>query len=166
MRKNQTTGFTVALAILALAEVAAVPAAADEAARSAEESAIVQVISDAYVDGIHNYRDPAAVRKGFHPDFVMLVLKDGKLEGVPLETWIGRIEDGKKKDAESGKTLVAPGGPRSTEAKFPRVSVSGDAAVAEVEIWRGGKQIFTDFLSLYRFPDGWKIVGKIFYRHP
>jgi hypothetical protein len=151
---------------LALAAAMAAPVAADGDAATAEGAAVVKVVSDAYVDGIHNYRDPVAIRQGFHPDFVMLVLKDGKLEGVPLETWIGRLEEGKKKDAESGKAPVAPGGPRSTEAKFPQVSVTGDAAVCEVEIWRGGKQIFTDYLSLYRFPDGWKIVGKIFYRHP
>ena len=25
---------------------------------------------------------------------------------------------------------------------------------------------FTDYLSLYKFPDGWKIVGKIYFTHP
>jgi ketosteroid isomerase-like protein len=39
------------------------------------------------------------------------------------------------------------------------------AAVARVEVHRDGKHIFTDYLSLYRFADGWKIVGKIFQSH-
>lgn len=43
---------------------------------------------------------------------------------------------------------------------------STHAAVARVELWRDGKHTFTDYLSLYRFDDGWKILGKIFQRHP
>ncbi len=27
------------------------------------------------------------------------------------------------------------------------------------------RQTFTDFLALYRFEDGWRIVGKTFFSH-
>ena len=47
-------------------------------------------------------------------------------------------------------------------AEFPLVDVTNDEAVARVEIHRDGKHIFTDYLSLDRVADGWKIVGKIF----
>ena len=50
-----------------------------------ESAAVVRVVSDAYVDGIHNFRDPAAIRKGFHPGFEMLSLKVGKLDKRPNE---------------------------------------------------------------------------------
>ncbi len=130
--------------------------------RSAEQEAVLQVVSDAYVDGIHNFRDPAAIRRGFHPDFEMLVLREGKLEKLPLEAWIERIAAQNEKDApptrESGK--------RSTEARFPIVEVTGTAAFCKVELLREGKQVFTDHIALYQFADGWKIVGKSFYRHP
>ncbi len=53
-----------------------------------------------------------------------------------------------------------------TNARFPVVEISGSAAICRVEIERGGKHVFTDFLNLYKFEDGWKIVGKTFYRHP
>ena len=33
-------------------------------------------------------------------------------------------------------------------------------------VFRDGKHVFSDYLSLYKFEDGWKIIGKIFYRHP
>jgi hypothetical protein len=46
------------------------------------------------------------------------------------------------------------------------VDIEGSAAVVRVEIWRDGAHTFTDYLSLYRFPDGWRIVGKIYYTHP
>ena len=51
-------------------------------------------------------------------------------------------------------------------AAFPLVEVTGTAAICKVELTREGKLAFTDYLQLYRFADGWKIVGKSFYRHP
>ena len=42
---------------------------------------------------------------------------------------------------------------------------AGNAAVAKVALFRGGKQIFTDYISLYKFADGWKLVAKTFHRH-
>lgn len=127
---------------------------------SAEQQAVVDVVTAAYVDGIHNFRDPVAIRKGFHPDFEMLILKDGKLERLPIAKWIERIE------AQNVKEPAPADGKRSTSAAFPSVEVTGSAAVAKVELTRDGRLVFTDYLSLYEFADGWKIVGKIFYRHP
>ena len=65
-----------ALALL-LSCVTGAPASAADAA--ADGAAVRQVVLDAYIDGIHNFKDAAAIRKGFHPDFEMLVLKDGKV---------------------------------------------------------------------------------------
>ena len=42
---------------------------------------------------------------------------------------------------------------------------TGKAAVARVEILRDGEPLYTDYMSLYRFDDGWKIVAKIFDSH-
>lgn len=148
-----------ALALLLALAVPATVAVAD--AVDAERDAVIRVVSDAYVDGIHNYRDPAAIRGGFHPDFEMLVLRDGKLEKLPLEQWIAAIEARNAKEPPP-----AAGSPRATTAAFPLVEITGTAAICKVELSRDGKVVFTDYLALYRFPDGWKIVGKSFYRHP
>ena len=48
---------------------------------------------------------------------------------------------------------------------IPMVSVSGDAAVAKVMIYRDDKLIYSDYMSLYKFEDGWKIVAKIYFSH-
>jgi hypothetical protein len=45
------------------------------------------------------------------------------------------------------------------------IGESGDAAVVRVELSRNGEHVFTDYLSLYRTAEGWKIVGKIYQRH-
>lgn len=123
---------------------------------------MIRVVSDAYVDGIHNFRDPAAIRQGFHPDFEMLVLREGKLEKLPLTAWIERLEAQNQKEPPPTRES----GTRSTEARFPVVEVTGTAAFCKVELLRDGKQVFTDHIALYQFADGWKIVGKSFYRHP
>jgi hypothetical protein len=119
---------------------------------------VKQTITKAYVEGIHMNRDIAAIRKGFHPDFTMFAVKDGKVTKTSIDTWIGWIEESLEKDPDK----VMP----KTEAKFPMIEVSGSAATARIEIYKDGKHIFTDFMSLYRFEDGWKIVAKTYYRHP
>ena len=45
------------------------------------------------------------------------------------------------------------------------MDVTGNAATVRLELYRDGKHAFTDYLSLYRFPDGWKIVSKTFQAH-
>jgi ketosteroid isomerase-like protein len=121
-----------------------------------EKQAIQQVIETAYIKGIHIDRDPVAIRSGFHPDFTMLVFKDNQMSKVTLENWIARLEESKEKNP----TLT-----EKTTHKFEIVELTGNAAIARIELFKDGKHIFTDFMSLYKFDDGWKIVNKIFYRH-
>ena len=41
-----------------------------------------------------------------------------------------------------------------------------EAAAEFMQARTKGKQLFTDYLALYRFDDGWKIVAKTFFGHP
>ena len=141
-----------AMASVVLATVAAGRAEAADGDRAAIES----VIRTAYVEGVHVKGDPALMRKGFHPDFRMFMLRDGALTTITLDEWAGRIEKAAKE-----RTGPAP----QIRAEFPMVDVTNNEAVARVEVHRDGKHIFTDYLSLYRFADGWKIVSKIFQSH-
>jgi hypothetical protein len=130
--------------------------AAAASAADGDRQGIESVVRSAYVEGVHIKGDPALMRKGFHPDFRMLMLRDGVLVTVTLDEWAARIEKAAKE-----RTGPAP----QIRAEFPLVDVTNNAAVARVEIHRDGKHIFTDYLSLYKFADGWKIVGKIFQSH-
>jgi hypothetical protein len=143
---------TVALTLTLLALATAGAASSDE-----EKNAIVQVITDAYINGVHARPDAAAMRRGFHPDFRMLVLTDGKMTAVTLDEWAGRVE----KSAANPKA-VRP----AIKAEFPQLEIAGGAASARVEVLRDGKLTFTDYLLLYKFADGWKIVSKTFHTHP
>lgn len=159
-RRRTALALAVALGASPLASLG--PAMAAEEALSGEREAIVRVVTDAYVDGVHNFRDPAAMRRGFHPDFEMFLLRDGKLVRVPLAKWIEAMEARNLKEPPPRPTADAP---RETTANFAAVDVTGTAATCKVEIWRGGKQLFTDYLALYKFDDGWKIIAKSFFSH-
>jgi hypothetical protein len=75
---------------------------------------------------------------------------------VTLEEWIARLEKGNRERT----------GPRpAIRHEFTAVDVTGNAATVRLELYRDGKHTFTDYLSLYRFPDGWKIVSKTFQTH-
>jgi hypothetical protein len=127
------------------------------AAAEADVEAVKAVVKSAYVEGVHVKGDGTLMRAGFHPDFRMLVLRDGALSPVTLDDWAARIEKG---------VAERKGPPPEIRHEFSRVDVTGDAAVVRLELYRGGKHTFTDYLSLYRFPAGWKIVSKIFQAHP
>lgn len=124
-----------------------------------DQAAVKQVVMTAYVDGIHNFRRVEAVRQGFHPGFEMLMVRDGRLDKLPIYNWIASLE------AQNAKEPVAADAARSTTAAFPLIDVTGDVALAKVELTRDGKLAFTDYLILHRFADGWQIIGKAFNRH-
>lgn len=122
-----------------------------------EEAAVKETIINAYVKGIHIDRDIPAIRKGFHPAFTMFIRKGEEVKTLSIDDWVTSIEKSKEKN---------PGPPPyKVTSDFPMVSVSGDAAVAKVMIYRDEKLIYSDYMSLYKFEDGWKIVGKIYYSH-
>lgn len=123
-----------------------------------EEEAVKQVIQTAYIDGIQNGGSIEDIRKGFHPSFTMLRNMDNTIKPLTIEEWIANIEKSKKEN----KTPAPP----KAEGKFINIDVTGTAAVVKLELYRGGKQTFTDYLVLSKFADGWKIISKSFYRHP
>lgn len=128
------------------------------AANDEDKKAVMNVVETAYVKGVHADPSGEAMRQGFHADFIMFVQDGEKINKVTRDEWIARIEAGKAKNNGAPKPVV--------KHEFPVVEVSGKAAFVRVELHRDGKHVFTDFISLYKFADGWKIIGKTFYRHP
>lgn len=124
--------------------------------QSTDKDKILKAIDKAYVQGLQNGNDIENIKKGFHPGFNLLgVDQNNHLSKLPIYTWYDMAEDrlaaGKKPEVE-------------TTAKYPLVDITGNAAVVKVELYREGKMIFTDYLSLYKFEEGWKIVSKIYHR--
>ena len=123
-----------------------------------DNAAIKEVVDRAYVHGVHIDADPEKMRSGMHDSFVMLVRNGDAVTSLTRDAWIARIE--------AGKAQQKPDAPKpKTTAEIDVIDRVGDAAVARVKLFRDGKQIFTDYISLYRFESGWKLVGKVFHRH-
>lgn len=124
-----------------------------------EKQAVITVVEEAYVQGVHANPNSDAMRKGFHADFIMFVQGEGgKINKVSRDEWITRIEAAEMKDPGKARPEI--------KAEIPLVEITGNAAIVKVELYRDGKHTFSDYISLYKFDDGWKIVAKTFYRHP
>ncbi len=148
----------VSVTVLALLVLGSNLSAQSVLAVEAEEEAVKDVITTAYIEGIHNERDVEKIRSGFHPDFNMLAYRDNAINAVSIEQWIGGIERSLERNPDPPEVPVRP--------EFTAVEVSGNAAVARIEVYRGDQHLYTDFMSLYKFDGGWKIVNKIYYSHP
>jgi hypothetical protein len=112
------------------------------------------VIEKAYIEGIHRRQDVGMVKSGFHNDFAMLVLHDEAVEKVLVDEWLTRVEIMK---ADNPGMWQA-----ETRYTFEFIDVSGYAAAAKLEVYKGDTHFSTDYLLLYRFKQGWRIVSKIY----
>ncbi len=118
----------------------------------AEKAAIREVVSGGYIEPIFRSGDIEAIKKGFHSEFNMLILRENNLVKYPLEEWIKSI---KKREYPLGDVVLLD---------FLIIDITGNAAVVKVKI-DNSKRIYSDYLSLYKFKDGWKIVSKIYFQH-
>ena len=146
---------SVRFVVAALIAAALVAPAASPALAQSDQDAVKALIQSAYIDGLQNLGDLEKTKAGFHPDFVLLGLRDGTLTRLPIAEWI----------ASAGKRKADGVKPPLTVCRFLAIDVTGSAASVKLELHQNDKRIFTDYLSLYKFPEGWKIVGKIYYRH-
>lgn len=126
-------------------------------AQANDTDQIKDVINKAYIEGLHNGGNLDETRKGFHPGFDLLILKNNQMEKLPIYNWIESTEKKRKENPTPS--------PIKTMINFVNIDITGTSAVAKIELSREGKLIFTDYLSLYKFEEGWRIVGKIYFKH-
>lgn len=123
---------------------------------SQQQEAIMEVIEKAYVQGLQNGGDLKETEKGFHPAFNLLIYKNNNIEPYPIGEW---IDSSQRKKAQG----VVPGS--KTVCKYQVIDITGHAAMAKIELYRANKIVYTDYLSLYKFSEGWRIVSKIYNKH-
>ncbi|MFC2106904.1 nuclear transport factor 2 family protein [Bacteroidota bacterium] len=121
--------------------------------------AIKEVIQTAYVEGLQNEGDVEKIDSGIHPKFNLIGIDKGNDMWVySITDWkantVKKVKDGKLPKKEEEKVTI----------KFLNVDVTGTAAMAKIEFYVGKKLTYVDYISLYKFEDGWKMVNKIFYK--
>jgi hypothetical protein len=119
---------------------------ADAAADQSEIEGVLQLYIDGTRDG-----DVTKLREAFHDDARMFGSLGGQRADVPIAE-LFKMSDGHPADVDG-----------SYEARILAIEQVGDAAVATLEedgFW--GSLSFTDFFSLVRTGDSWKIANKTF----
>ena len=125
-----------------------------------EKGAIKEVIQTAYIDGIQNLGNVEDIEEGFHPGFNLLgVDENNMLTKYPIYSWLESVKKRKEKNPE--------GKPEEEQitCKYNFIDVTGQAAMAKIELYQKEEKIFTDYLQLYKFDEGWRIVSKIYHEH-
>lgn len=123
-------------------------------ARAGEDAeAIEEVIEAAYVDGIWMNGMEEVARRGFDASFVMQVPHENGVRSISLDAWMARL-------GLHGEPLR-----KNVTHEIEVLDQTGRAAVAKVKIFQDGEPLYTDYMSLYRFADGWRIVAKTFHAH-
>lgn len=117
---------------------------------SSEKKKIENIIVESYIEGIFLKGNADLVKKGWHPECDIVILEKGMLKKLPVTYWVKRFENNPK--------------PLDTNVTFKikDIKVTDYAAIAIVDIYTKGKHLYTDYMCLYKFNEGWKIVTKIF----
>ena len=116
-----------------------------------EESAVRETVNH-YLHGL-KFNDVEGLKKAFHPEAKLFWMKRDKTLGQLTQ------EDWYKGFANSA------GQEEKGDLQITSVDITGNAAsVKVVEVYE--KSRYTDYLSLLKFADGWKIVNKIYVAEP
>lgn len=135
----------VGLGVAAAASLTLTPLAA----RRADEKA-ARVPLEAYMSA-HRSGNADVMASAFHPTARMVYATDTGIAILPMTEYVARMR----------------ANPKAAPDTFPRkitmVDVNGTAAVGRIDMDLG-TVVFSDYMTVLKFPDGWKIVNKSFHR--
>ncbi len=142
MKRLPLTGLALTALVIAL------PGSAQT--REEEIQAIEAVIQRAYIGGAFNdERDTQAMAEGFHESFTSQRFVHGEFRIQSLQPWRAELDAWKKNRSNWNNR---------TSAGITVLALEGNAAVARVEVSINQNPFIIDFMSLYKFEEGWKIV--------
>lgn len=118
---------------------------------NSDEATVRQTV-ESYLHGL-KFNDVESLKRAFYPGAKLYFVKrDNQLGELSQEQWY------------KGFASVA-GREEKGELKIVAVDITGNAAsVKVVEDYDTAR--YTDYLSLLKFTDGWKIVNKIYVAQP
>lgn len=115
--------------------------------KSADETAVRQTVQN-YLHGL-KHNDVEGLKKAFWPDAkLFFVMRDGKLGQLTQEDWYKSFAASAGKEEEGDLRITA-------------LDITGNAASVKVEEDYPASK-YTDYLSLLKFNNEWRIVNKIY----
>jgi len=142
--------------VVALTAVVLLAALGPAAAQDAVKAEIRQAIDAAYLNAYWNGMDIKAFLAGWDQGTIFPMLTPaGEVDSMRVMDWIADEVRANRK------------APEQKEYKFlyPVIDVTGDLAMAQVEVIRGERIVFTDYFPVVKTRSGWKIVGYPAYVH-
>lgn len=124
-----------------------------------EKNVLIDLVQETFVNGALNKMNTADMKKGFHPDFAILIGAGQNLIRLSLPQWIKVVEE-YKKNPEDLKSNA-----RNLKSVIDVLEITGNTAVVKTQFYRAEELILTDYLSYLKFPHGWQAVAKISHEH-
>ena len=137
----------VAVGVLGVALIPAYMASAQAA-----ENAAARVPLENYIQG-HATGNGDFMRKAFHTEAKVMAFRDGKLTNMTSEEFASRFNGKPAADEAQRKRVIES------------VEITGNAGVGKIVLDYPTVK-FTDYMSLLKVGDEWKIVNKVFYAEP
>ena len=135
--------------LLAVVGISRIVANTHGSSQAQADTAAARVPLDNYIQG-HATGNGDFMRKAFHTDAKVMAFRDGKLTNMTSEEFASRFN----------------GKPAADEAQRKRtiesVEITGNAGVGKIVLDYPTVK-FTDYMSLLKVGDEWKIVNKVFY---
>ena len=119
---------------------------------SEAEAAAARVPLESYINA-HATGNPEYIRKAFFTDAKIMAVRDGKLLNLSVEEFASRF-NGKPAADESQR-----------KRRIDSLDITGNAGVARI-VLDYPDAILTDYMSLLKVDDEWKIVNKVFNVQP
>lgn len=127
-------------------------------AQKKDKKAIAAVIQSAYVEGLFNQGDTSLINAGFHPTFRLPGQKEGEeMRELFIGEWKEIVATRKEKGA------YPPPAEKEVSIEIQRIDVVESVASVKLDFLVGGKKAYVDFIDLYKFETGWKLVNKVYF---
>ena len=122
-----------------------------------EKEAIKGIIQYSLIDGYLNEYDIEKMKKGIHPEFTIMELHNGELSKRKFEDLLAYAKRVKPQRPNGRRVKVT--------IKILMVDVVGDIGCAKVEFYVGSTLHGTDFITLMKFKNHWKLMTSIAHEH-
>ena len=135
--------------LLAVLGVSMIVANTHRSSQAQADTTAARVPLDNYIQG-HATGNGDFMRKAFHTDAKVMAFRDGKLTNLTAEEFASRFNGKPAPDEAQRKRTIES------------VEITGNAGVGKIVLDYPTVK-FTDYMSLLKVGDEWKIVNKVFY---
>ena len=140
------------LLVIVICAVGVLGVARMHPAPASEDMEAIEATIGLYFKG-HETGNGAYFTQAFHEDAKLFWVRDGKLNQRTSEEFASRARGSAAADEDQRKRRIV------------NIDISGDAAVAKVELDYPGALIY-DYMSMLKIEGEWKIVNKTFHVMP